>query len=220
MAHKEWSKTTISSILISILSKIAGAWKVSVVVGSTATFFSLANCITPLAGAFGGISGALSASLCLLAIKCVLGSFTLKSLLVYHLPTLCASLALAKSTRLVRVGLFALSILLFSLHHVGSQALIYSALWILPMLAELLIERFYLARAFSATMVAHAVGSLAFLYIQPMTPGFWIALTPLALVERVIFALGITAVYQTVQICSRLFVRSTVITAVTSQEHN
>ena len=47
----------------------------------------------------------------------------------------------------------------------------------------------------SATFIAHAVGSLIWLYTVGMTSLYWNSLIPLVAIERLVFAVGMTTCY-------------------------
>ncbi len=47
----------------------------------------------------------------------------------------------------------------------------------------------------TSTFIAHAVGSVIWLYATPMTPEFWYALIPVVAVERLVIASGMTLAY-------------------------
>ena len=49
------------------------------------------------------------------------------------------------------------------------------------------------SKSLGATFTAHAVGGAMWNYIVPMTPAAWIALIPIVIFERLLFASGITA---------------------------
>jgi hypothetical protein len=49
--------------------------------------------------------------------------------------------------------------------------------------------------ALTATFIAHAVGSTIWIYSQPTTPAFWLALIPIVALERLIYAVGITVMH-------------------------
>jgi hypothetical protein len=80
---------------------------------------------------------------------------------------------------------------LFLLHPVGQQAWLYPLYWLVPVIGVFWMKENLLMRSLGTTFTAHAVGSVAFLYIYGMTPQFWLALIPVVFAERVLFALGI-----------------------------
>ncbi|BDC34946.1 hypothetical protein Noda2021_09040 [Candidatus Dependentiae bacterium Noda2021] len=78
-------------------------------------------------------------------------------------------------------------------------AVCYAALWLIPLAFSLKNKCSVFATAFSSTLIAHAVGSVIWIYTVPMTHSGWVALTPIALAERVIFAAGMSLIYYAVQ---------------------
>src|SRR3990167_7039592 len=96
----------IRAMLLFIVSKLLACLKISFVIGSVWTLFSLRNIIAPLAGAFGGIAGAIfffTSNICsaLLFKKVVSLSFLAYS----GIPTFCAGLYWASTLRIIRVGI-------------------------------------------------------------------------------------------------------------------
>lgn len=84
-------------------------------------------------------------------------------------------------------------IVLFVLHPVGSGAFVYSLYWLIP-ITVFFIRFFFKHSAFlvalSSTFLAHAVGSVMWLYLVPVPPERWIALIPVVAVERLCIAAG------------------------------
>ena len=108
----------------------------------------------------------------------------------------------------LRVLLPLLSIMLFVMHPVGSKAAVYSLYWLVPValyatfaLKPSLKARrglSLLASALSATFVAHAVGSIMWLYNLDLTPQFWLGLVPVVPIERMMMAGAIALSYAVV----------------------
>ncbi|MDP2632427.1 MAG: hypothetical protein Q8P25_01760 [Candidatus Curtissbacteria bacterium] len=89
----------------------------------------------------------------------------------------------------------ALSIIAFNLHPVGRSVWFYSLFWVIPFLVWPFRERFLVFRSFGSTMTAHAAGGAIWIWAFPTTAAFWTALIPIVIMERSIFALGISASY-------------------------
>jgi hypothetical protein len=51
-------------------------------------------------------------------------------------------------------------------------------------------QRSLFLQALGSTFIAHAVGSVIWLYTVPMTAAMWMGLMPIVLFERIAFALG------------------------------
>jgi hypothetical protein len=170
--------------------KLSGLMKVSFVIGSQMIWFSATNAVLPLAGAFGGIMGCglvflLRQLLHILFFKTVSLSF-----LAFCIPGLFASLYWATNHFTIRLLLPLACIGLFVMHPVGSQAFIYSLYWLIPVILYFIPQRFLFLQALGSTFIAHAVGSVIWLYTVPMTASMWMGLMPVVLFERILFALG------------------------------
>ena len=83
---------------------------------------------------------------------------------------------------------------LFIMHPVGAQAWPFALYWLIPLAATILPNNLLL-RSYGATFSAHAIGGVLWIYTIPTTPAYWIALIPVVLVERSVFAAGISASY-------------------------
>jgi hypothetical protein len=87
---------------------------------------------------------------------------------------------------------------LFILHPVGSQAWFYSMYWLIPVAlfaGKKLGYHSVFSTALSSTFIAHAIGSVMWLYTSNLTATSWIALIPRVAVERSVFAAGSTLTY-------------------------
>ncbi|MEM4255127.1 MAG: hypothetical protein QXR53_02240 [Candidatus Norongarragalinales archaeon] len=88
----------------------------------------------------------------------------------------------------------AIAIVLFVLHPVGAQAWYFAVMfWSVPILAKFFYADNLLAKSLGATLTAHAVGGVLWLYALPTTPAFWTGLIPIVVYERLLFAVGIAA---------------------------
>jgi len=177
------------------LLKITGLLKVSFLVGSQMIWFSGSNAVLPLAGAFGGVMGSglvflMRQLLHLLFFKTISLSF-----LAFCIPGLCASLYWSTNHMIVRLLLPIACMGLFVAHPVGAQAFIYSVYWLIPIALYFISHRSLFLQALGSTFVAHAVGSVIWLYTVPMTATMWIALMPIVLLERLLFAVGMVAAH-------------------------
>ncbi len=88
---------------------------------------------------------------------------------------------------------------LFLIHPIGAQAWQYSLFWLIPAIAFLLPQNLLL-RSYGATFSAHAIGGIIWIYSIPSTPEFWMALIPVVIFERTVFALGISVSYYSLSI--------------------
>jgi hypothetical protein len=170
--------------------KFSSLIKFSCIIGSQMAFFSGVNVMAPLAGRWFGVAG--SCGLLLLGLathSLLLGMFTLKSL-AFYVPGFCAALYWATPHASIRLFLPLLCILLFILNPVGWQACVYTLYWLIPVCIYFLPHHTVFSQALGSTFIAHAVGSVIWIYADPMTPAIWLALIPVVLFERLLFATG------------------------------
>lgn len=89
----------------------------------------------------------------------------------------------------------ALAIIIFNLHPVGRTVWFYSLFWTIPFLVWPFRDKFLVARSLGATFTAHAVGGAIWIWAFNLPAPVWIGLIPITIIERSIFALGISASY-------------------------
>ena len=197
MVNKLRSAFTSSLASVSATQALAGI-KISFIAGSYTAFFSMAPILMPLSGAFGGVMGsvfALCLRYCVIAMICK--TVPLK-FLAYHIPGFFASLYLARSHWFTRAGVPLLCMALFVLHPQGGAAWLYTLYWIIPVGVYITNKQEMFYNALGATLTAHAVGSVIWLYITSMAAPLWLGLIPIVAVERLLFACGITVMYHAV----------------------
>ena len=204
MLHKRVVKV-LYTIFSYILLELSSYLNVSSIVGSRRLFFSAINCTGPLIGRFNGLGAFILVLLrrCFFSTNTV--SFVLFNPLLYHIPTLIASTYWYSSSRFVRLGLPIILMGLFIMHPIGHQAFVYSLFWLIPMFIHLLRYQTPFTEALGTTFLAHGVGSVLQLYWAPMSTEYWIALLPLVVIERLLFASGMTLVYYGADWCIKMF---------------
>jgi len=196
-------KKTAFIVVFVVAGLLASRINFSAVLGAPNQSFTLFQFFAPSAG--GLLSGVLGFAV-VLAASLVDFVFAGKEAtllnLVRLLPLAFAALYFAtaskrrgsKSLGVLAVPLAAIA--LFLLHPVGQQAWLFAALfWSVPVLARLFAPENLLAKSLGATFTAHAVGSVAWLYLVPTTPSFWLALIPVVVYERGLFAAGTAVSY-------------------------
>jgi len=177
--------------------------KLSAIVSVPLSYFSFASVIFPLAGFLGvGSIGIVTLARLLVA---VVFYGTPLSATVYYIPTVFASAYWTLNKRVFPVVISCVCIALFVAHPVGFKAAAYSFYWFIPFLLAFSPRRFIFTDALSSTFIAHAVGSVIWLYAHPTMPASqWLFLIPLVAIERCIFALGMTGVYCAVAYLKKL----------------
>jgi hypothetical protein len=84
---------------------------------------------------------------------------------------------------------------LFIIHPVGLLASAYSLYWLIPVGCYFIARTSIFSAALASTFIAHAVGSVMWLYLQPTTAQYWLTLIPVVAAERLIFASAATVLY-------------------------
>ncbi len=177
-------------------------FKFSFVWGSVNFFFSGINFIVPVVGALLG----LPISCFLILLFFISKQILFGQILTLGLPTFIATLNIAVSAKVSKFSQYSklclslilpvVCMILFILHPVGRVAALYSFYWFIPMVICILqlgnrLNSFFYT-ALQSTFIAHAVGSIFWLYAFSMPSQYWLALMPIVAIERLIFACGIT----------------------------
>lgn len=173
-------------------------FKFSLIIGSVRAFFSLINVTGPLTVVWGGLSGGMYFLLLtsLMNSKTVLLTGLLGS---SGLPNLMAGIYLRSHNKLIKIIIPSLCMLLFWHQTWGTIGMAYALLWIIPIvISALQIEHFYF-KSLAATFIAHAIGSIIWLYGANLSSHQWFALIPVALAERLILATVMSVVYNLVK---------------------
>jgi hypothetical protein len=194
------------------IAKISGLMKISFLVGSQMVWFSASNSVFPLAGAFGGVMGSGLVFLIRQLLHLIFFKTVSLSFLAFCIPGFCASLYWATQHYIIRLLLPIVCMGLFVIHPVGSQAFVYSLYWLIPVVLFFIprpvLRPFVLSlskdgevgslflQALGSTFIAHAVGSVIWLYTVPMTAALWMGLMPIVLFERILFALGMVVAHR------------------------
>lgn len=157
--------------------------------------FTLFDLFAPVSGAFVGTTFGVISILAAQIINIALHGFVVdKGVIIRLLPTLFAIWFFAKKdSRQLLIPLIA--IISFNLNPVGRSVWFYSLFWLIPYMVWPLRDRFLIARSLGSTMTAHAVGGAIWIWAFNLPAAVWISLIPIVIVERMIFALGISANY-------------------------
>lgn len=83
----------------------------------------------------------------------------------------------------------------FIAHPVGFWAAPYACYWLIPITLYFVQNKSVFLQALCSTLIAHAVGSVIWIYSVPMSVFDWYRLIPVVAVERFAFALGMVVVY-------------------------
>jgi len=189
------SGATFLSGLIAVIA--ATHLKMMPIIGSSCSFFSVSDALAPLAGV-AGLGTVAAVAFVRVGITFMKLSHPLLSL-VYHLPGFFASASWAYPHKLIRVGVPLLCMVLFIAHPIGFYAAPYALYWLIPVLIYLSGRKEVFLQALSATFIAHAVGSVVWLYVKALPAAVWWGLIPVVIAERFLNAALMTVVYYTVK---------------------
>src|SRR3989338_9147175 len=186
-------------IVFSVLVFVGDRINFSKLIGAENQFFTLFQFFGPVAGAFlGPVVGVLSVLIAETSSYLMLSkAFTLINVLRL-LPMLFAAWYFGTKKDKISFLVPVAAIILFVAHPVGRQVWLFSLFWTIPIIIKLLPKKYgdrVFLRSLGATFTAHAVGGAMWNYIVPMTPAAWIALIPIVIFERLVFASGITISY-------------------------
>ena len=182
-------------LIFTVLVFIGDRVNFSKLVGAENQFFTLFQFFGPIAGAFlGPVVGVLSVLIAEAGSFILLGkAFTIVNVLRL-LPMLFAAWYFGTKKGKLSFLVPAAAIVLFVAHPVGRQVWFFSLFWAIPIVIKLLPNKYSsqaFLRSLGATFTAHAVGGAMWNYIVPMTPEAWVALIPVVIYERLLFAGGI-----------------------------
>lgn len=207
--------------IIALATLVGSCVTLSTLAGSFNVSFSGINMVLPV---LGGLLGPLYSSC---AVVLFFGArFLLNaSSATFGIPTFFATLNWATSTKKINLKNQIISaylqlllplacVVAFIVHPVGKNAFVYSFYWVIPMAvfaAQCFKIRSIFLVALSSTFIAHAVGSVMWLYMVGLSADAWLALIPVVAVERFVFAAGSTIVYYGIKkIYSSRFITKTI----------
>jgi hypothetical protein len=212
MLNNYFSKI-IHTLFSYVLLELSSCIKFSYIFGSKQLFFSGINCTGPLLGHYKG----LGAFILLVLRKRLFSTQKVLNLaytsggglfnpLIYHIPTFIASAYWFSSNKFIRLVLPVICMVIFILHPIGYEAFVYSWFWFIPLVVHFLPYRTPFLEALGTTFLAHAIGTVLTLYVRPMPAEYWIALIPVVVVERLLFASGMTLIYYGASWVTKIFV--------------
>ncbi len=180
---------------LTVLVEVTARMKGTFLVGSHHAFFSAVSISMPMVGIFAGTSMGVLVWLLRAFIRFAVSGIVPSAFLVYHIPSLCAALYWRSSVRILKIIAPIGAMLLFWVHPIGRQAPLYPLYWIIPLYLSLKESESIFLKSLAATFIAHAVGSVLWLYTVPMSGLQWNVLIPVVAIERLLVASGMTLVY-------------------------
>lgn len=207
------TKNSIAISLVGALFSIGSMIKMSCMIGSFNAHFSCMYVVAPLLGVF---LSAVPATFCLGGLF-ILRSLVCATCVTCGVPTLFAMLswnyAWATTKRLGRIVDFMLHVvvpfacMIIFMAMTTGVARVYSLFWVIPIAIYAARQYGYkniFSQALASTFLAHAVGSIMWVFAVPMTEGQWIALIPVVVIERLLYASATVGVLYGVRSCSNV----------------
>ena len=183
-------------LIFSILVFIGDKVNFSKLVGTENQFFTLFQFFGPVAGAFlGPVVGGLSVLIAEVSSKLYTNASWDLVTILRLTPMLFAAWYFGTKKDKISYLVPILAIIAFIMHPVGRQVWYFSLFWTIPIIVKILPKKYgdkAFLKSLGATFTAHAVGGAMWNYVVPITPAAWIALIPIVIFERTLFALGIT----------------------------
>lgn len=178
---------------VGIMLKAISLYKISFILGSQTAFFNGSSVAIPLVGFFAGPIGSVLLFLVRLGNWHLFTSGSLH-LLSFVVPGFCASLYWTTKSSLIRWWLPLICMGAFIAHPVGHDAFVYTFYWFIPLTLFFYKRDTLWTQALGSTFVAHAVGSVIWLYTVPTTAAMWITLLPIVAVERLLCVAGMASI--------------------------
>jgi len=188
-------KKIIFIVIFTFIGLIALQIPFTNIVGAN-SHFTLFDFFAPIAGGFLAGAGVVSVFMMQFLNWLIQGAHFEAAALIRLFPMLFAVWyfsSAAKSRWIILLP--ALCIIIFIVHPIGRQAFLYSFYWFIPIILFFFKEKSLLAKSLGATFMAHAAGSVAWLYSFNLPKEVWLALIPQVALERGLFALGIAIIY-------------------------
>ena len=192
-------KRLIFIAIFTILVLIGKQINFSPLVGAENQFFTLFQFFGPIAGGFlGAIFGAVAVLFAELIDFFIVGKEASLVNILRLTPMIFAAYYFGAKKKNWSVAVPVIAILAFILHPVGREVWFFTLFWTIPIIAKLIPQKYsnnLISKSLGATFAAHAVGGALWIWTIPMTAGQWVALIPIVIYERLLFAGGIAVSY-------------------------
>jgi hypothetical protein len=187
------SKKLIFILIFTVVGLIFLQIPVNNVVGSKVSF-TLFDLFAPVAGGFlGPVVGIVSVFLMEITNFFFKGASFEAAPIIRLFPTLFAVYYFSRKDR-SNIIIPALAMFAFWAHPEGRQAWFYALFWLIPIAAHFYRDKLFV-RSLGSTFTAHAVGGAIWIWVFNLPASVWISLIPIVILERTLFAAGISLSY-------------------------
>lgn len=171
--------------------------KITPIVGGSFKFFSLTDVAMPLSGTLGlGFAVVIAATR--LSTKVMFAGATFMNA-GFYLPGLFAAGSWTDKKQFFQFFVPLAAMVLFVVHPIGFYAAPYALYWLIPMAVYWADKDSLFLQSLASTFVAHAVGSVIWLYVFNLPVQTWWGLIPVVAAERLFFASAMTVMYVSVK---------------------
>lgn len=197
-------RNILKNLIANGIFAVSSLSKLSFIFGSQMAFFSAFNIVGPLAGTYVGLPLLTS----IFTLRYLIKALFIGNLLnpfIFQIPTFFGALYWATHSRVLRCLIPSICMFLFLAHPIGYLSFYYSLFWFIPFSIALSRHQSIFLNALASTFTAHAVGSVLWLYWMPLQPETYLSLMPVVVIERLIFATGMTLVYYLIEYTTLVF---------------
>lgn len=192
-------KRLIFVAIFTVLVLIGKQINFSPLVGADNQFFTLFQFFGPIAGGFlGSVFGVIAVLFAELIDFFIVGKETNLINLLRLSPMIFAAYYFGTKKKNLSIIVPIIAIIVFVSHPVGREVWFFTLFWTIPIIAKVIPQKYadnIIPKSLGATFAAHAVGGAFWIWTIPMTAGQWIALIPIVIFERLLFASGIAISY-------------------------
>jgi len=192
-------KRVIFIAIFTVLVLIGKQINFSPLVGADNQFFTLFQFFGPIAGGFlGSVFGVIAVLIAELINFFIVGKETTLLNLLRLTPMLFAAYYFGTKKKNLSILVPIIAIIAFVLHPTGREVWFFTLFWTIPIIGKLLPKKYsnsIISKSLGATFTAHAVGGAFWIWTVPMAAGQWVALIPIVIYERLLFAAGIAISY-------------------------
>lgn len=202
--NMDYKNNYLALLFFTLLCLTAIYGQINFLLGSTHSYLGIFSQLLTIAGC---LFTAMPLALFLGSIS-LIKWFTFGTIIALKIPTILATigwfLISQKKSLKIEIAQFLLFILfpaicmaLFMTHQIAGNAPLYACYWLIPMTIYAAQKITTIPTFFTAlqiTFIAHAAGSIIWLYSIPMTAAQWNSLLTIVAIERIIFALTTTLV--------------------------
>ena len=194
-------KRVIFIAIFTILVLLGKQINFSPLVGADNQFFTLFQFFGPIAGGFlGSVFGVIAVLFAELIDFFIVGKEATSINLLRLTPMLFAAYYFGTKKKNLSILVPIIAIIAFVLHPVGKEVWFFTLFWTIPIIAKLLPKKYsnnIISKSLGATFIAHSVGGAFWIWTVPMAAEQWVALIPIVIYERLLFAAGIAISYVT-----------------------